>query len=403
MAPRASSPCLARIAPGGRSWPSAGRAAPSGRASRLFAVCSRLLLLGHLAALILDLLARKWPALRRWNFDTLRPRSFQELLALVNPYNFRHVKVVGYNNGVNHFGHRYPGKTVVSVFSCNGVVRTGPDSIRADCGATIRRARDFLSADGQDLFVIPNYSYVCLGTAFFVPIHGSAADYSCVADTVTKVLLYDPVLDRLIAATRDEPAFRDHVYNAASNAVVLRLHMRVKNKSSYSVHREEREGATSNDLLSALRDERAANVEVRMASGSSGKVSIYRYYSDPQQSDAPMLELPRDAIGRLWDRLEENPVTSFLMHTLTRHLAFHVELFFTAEEFAVFWESLPSLPVRKIQLRYIRRDGMPHSPFRDHDCVSADMFMFRRHRLAFEAAMKRTFAVIRTNPGKHSM
>jgi hypothetical protein len=90
------------------------------------------------------------------------------------------------------------------------------------------------------------------------------------------------------------------------------------------------------------------------------------------------------------------------MHALTRYLAWHVELFFTEDEFATFWATRQAVPLRKIQLRYIRRDGMPHSPFRDHDCVSCDMFMFRRHRSKFEAYLKQTFAVVRANPGKHS-
>jgi hypothetical protein len=104
----------------------------------------------------------------------------------------------------------------------------------------------------------------------------------------------------------------------------------------------------------------------------------------------------------LWDKLEENPVSSFLMHALTRYFAWHVELFFTASEFATFWASHGALPLRKIQLRYLRRDDLPHSPCLQHDCVSADMFMLRRHRRRFEAYLKKTFAVVRTNPGKHS-
>ncbi len=362
-----------------------------------------LLLIGHLAGLVFALLARFRPALRCWNFDTLRPRSLHELLVLYNKYNHRHVRVVGYNNGVTHFGHRYPGKTVISTVLCDRIVRSEPDEIAADCGATIRKARDFLTGDGQDLYVIPNYSYVCLGTAFFVPIHGSAADYSCVADTISRVILYDPLLDRLVAATRDEPAFREHVYNPSSNALVLRLYLRVKDKSLYFVRREEWSDPSSAELLNALRDEEAANVEVRKSKASSAAVQVYKYYQDRRESPTSAIEVPRDSLGRLWDRLEENPVTSFLMHALTRHLAFHVELFFTAEEFATFWETHATLPLRKIQLRYIRRDGMPHSPFCRHDCVSADLFMFRRHRPAFEAYLKRTFAVVRTNPGKHSM
>jgi hypothetical protein len=361
-----------------------------------------LTLAGHLAALALALLARRRPALRCWNFDTLRPGSFRELLALYNPCNYRHVKVVGYNNGVRHFGQRHPGRTVVSTVHCNRVVRAAPAEIKADCGATIRRARDFAAAAGQELYVIPNYSYVCLGTAFFVPIHGSAADYSCVAETITRVTLYDPVLDRLVVARPNEPAFRDAVYNMKADVLLLRLCLRVKPQSHYYVRRQELDSPTSTDLLGALRDSRATNVEIRKPKASGSKVQVCKYYKDPSEAQSPVLDVPRDSLGRLWDRLEEGPVTSFLMHALTRHLVWHAELFFTADEFATFWKDHAALPLRKIQLRYLHRDGFPHSPFRDQDCVSADLFVFRRHRRALEAYLRRTFAVVRTNPGKQS-
>src|SRR5262249_53894898 len=66
----------------------------------LTVVCFALaiLLVGQCAALLFDLVLRWRPALRRWNFDTLRPRSFGELLALSNRHNISHVKIVGYNN-----------------------------------------------------------------------------------------------------------------------------------------------------------------------------------------------------------------------------------------------------------------------------------------------------------------
>src|SRR5262249_59090433 len=147
---------------------------------------------------------------------------------------------------------------------------------------------------------------------------------------------------------------------------------------------------------------RATNVEIRKSSAARDEVTVARYYRDPGEAPSPVLELPRDALGRLWDRLEERAVTSFLMHALTRHLAWHVELFFTADEFATFWATHRDLPLRKIQLRYLRRDGFPHSPCRDHDCVSADLFLFRPYQRRFEDYLKRTFAVVRSNPGKHS-
>jgi hypothetical protein len=362
-----------------------------------------LLCLGRLAGLVFDLLSRRRPAWRHWNFDTLRPGSFRELLALYNPYNHANLKVVGYNNGVIHFGHRYPGRTVVSAASCNRVVRAG-GGLKADCGATVRRAIGFLAAAGQELPVVPNYSYVCLGTGFFIPIHGSASDYSTIADTITRVVYYDPQCDRLMVADRDAPEFREHVLNLKADILLLRLYLLVKPKSRYFVHRQTLQNPPAAELVNALSDCSATNVEIRQSRAGSDTVTVSRYYKDAPADGMPggALELPRDTLGRLWDRLEENRVTSFLMHALTRHFAWHVELFFSPEEFTRFWASHNSLPLRKLQLRYIRRDGMPHSPFREHDCVSIDLFMLRRHRRRFEAFMKANFPQVRTNPGKHS-
>lgn len=360
------------------------------------------LLLGQLGALVLAMLTRFRPALCRFHVGTLRPRNFRELLEIYNPYNFRHVKIVGYNNGVNHFGHAYPGKTIVSTIHCDRVRMADPDSLKADCGATVRWALDFLARAERELPVVPNYSYVCLGTAFFVPIHGSAADFSTIAETITRAVLYDPSRDRILCVSSDDADFREGVYNLEAPLLVLRLYLRVKPKARYFIRKEEWADPSAGALLEALRDSRAANVEIRKARADAPAVTVCKYYHDAADTAGPVLELPRDALGRLWDRLEENWLTSFLMHASARHLAWHVELFFSADEFARFWETHRQLPLKKIQVRYIRRDGLPHSPFRDHDCVSVDLFMLRRYRLEFEAYLAATFAVVRANPGKHS-
>jgi hypothetical protein len=360
------------------------------------------LLVGQVVAFVFTLLARSSPWMRQWNVQTLRPGSLRELLSLCHRHNIDHVKVVGYNNGVAHFGHRHPGKTVVSTVRCHRMALAGPHLLKTDSGATVRNALDFLARSDQDLYVVPNYSYVSLGTSFFVPIHGSAVEYSTVADTIRRVVLYDPVSDRIIAAARDDDAFRDHVYNQQSRAVLLRLYILAKAKSRYFVRRETLENPSAVLLLEALQDSSASNVEIRQAHAASNRVTVSRYYTDLGETTSPALELPRDALGRLWDRLEENRVTSFLMHALSRHVAWHTELFFTPQQFEVFWRTHGQLPLRKIQLRYIKRDGLPHSPCRDDDCVSADLFMFRRSRHRFFEYLNNTFTTVRTNPGKHS-
>src|SRR5262249_29141458 len=131
-------------------------------------------------------------------------------------------------------------------------------------------------------------------------------------------------------------------------------------------------------------------------------VQVYQYFTENGHGADAAQKLPRDALGRLWDRLEENPVSSFLFHRLTRWLAYHTELFLSEQEFARFWETHGALPIRKIQLRFIRRDGWPHSPFRDHDCISADLFLLRKDRRQFELYLRQTLPTVQMNPGKHS-
>jgi hypothetical protein len=362
----------------------------------LAAMCTLLawLLIGHLVGLLM-----RW---RGWTCNTLRPTSFAELLALYNKYNYGHLKIVGYNNGVVHFGQRYPGQTVVSTVRCNRLRWAGDDVLKADGGCTIAQARAFLARRGKELYVIPNYSYVCLGTSFFIPIHGSAADYSTVADTITRIVFYDPERDRIVAADRDNPAFGDLLYNLDAPVLLLRLYIRVKSKARYFVNQQELLNATAEQLLTALQDSRVANVEIRKGNATSDAVQIYRYYSEANNVNESVLEVPRDSLGRLWDRLEENRLTSWPFHALTRYLAWHVELFFGPEDFATFWECHRQLPLRKLQLRYIRRDDFPHSPFCRHDCVSVDMFMLRWHKDAFETYRKQYVPAAKSNPGKHS-
>ncbi len=360
------------------------------------------LMVGQVIALLLGLLATRFPWLRQCSVHTLKPRSLRELLSLCHGRNIEYVKVVGYNNGVNHFGHRHRGKTVVSTVRCRRTAHAGPHTLKADCGTTVRSALDFLATYDQELYVVPNYSYVCLGTSFFVPIHGSAVDFSTVADTIRRVVLYDPDTDKIVAASRDDAAFREHVYNMHSRVVVLRLYIMAKPKSKYYIHRETLENPSAGDLLTSLRDPTATNVEIRQARAASARVTVARYYTDLGETSSPALELPRDALGRLWDRLEENSLTAYLMHAVGRHVVWHTELFFNPTEFDVFWRTHHRLPLRKIQLRYLRRDGLPHSPSRDGDCISADLFLFRRHRSRFLEYLETTLPAVRTNPGKHS-
>jgi hypothetical protein len=378
---------------------------PGNGAGYLLAVTNPLIPFAILRLLLgwfLCLAARRAQWLRAWHTEMLRPRSLNELLTLYNPCSYRHIKIVGYNNGVVHFGHQFPTKTIVSTVRCNRRARLRGDVAEFDAGTTIRQATDLLGSAGRQLHVLPNYSYVSLGTAFFIPIHGSASKHSTIAETIEKVVLYDPVADRVLVARRGEPAFEGSVYNLAADLLLLRLVVQTTDKSKYLVRKRDLVHPSSQEVIAQFHDNRPSHVEIRKAGSTAPTVRVYQYFTQKNPQLEEGLELPRDALGQLWDRLEENPVTSFLFHALTRRLAFHTELFLSEQEFATFWETHHVLPIRKIQLRFIQRDGWQHSPFRDHSCISADLFMLRKHRKRFESYVKQTIPTARVNPGKQS-
>jgi hypothetical protein len=352
---------------------------------------------------LFSLVAARTPRIKAWHLQTLYPRTRRELLALYNPYNYHHVKIVGYNNGVVHFGQQFPGKTVVSTLGCSEQARVWGDRARFDAGVTLHRVAEVLGSVGRQLHVLPNYSYVSLGTAYFIPIHGSASKYTTIAETIEKVVLYDPDRNRFLVGRRGEPAFAETVYNLTAPMLLLRMVVRTCEKTCYFFRKEHLANPSSQEILAYFHDNKPTNVEIRKAGAAAVTVQVCQYFREKDHREQATLDLPRDALGQLWDRLEENPITSYLFHTLTRLLAYHAELFLSEEEFARFWETHQALPIRKIQLRFIRRDSWPHSPFRDHDCISVDLFMLKKHRNRFESYVKKILPTARTNPGKQGM
>jgi hypothetical protein len=389
-----------------RPWRDRLREVPTGSLGRAYVASAwaffPLAIVAGIVGVLLDLLAPKSRYLQAWHLQTLHPRSIQEMLVLYNPYNYKHLKVVGYNNGAVHFGHRYPGKTILSTVCCNQRARVKGNVAEFDAGVTVRQARDVLDKHGRELPVLPNYSYVALGTSFFIPIHGSASDFTTIAETIRKVVFYDPIKNRIVAATRQDPVFGHFLYNLSAHVLLLRLQVQTKPRSRYSLEHLEATRPTGQQVLDYFHDPGPSNVEIRKAGSQTEAVHIYKYYIQKEQGNGAALDVPRDKLGRLWDRLEENPFSRMLFHRLNRWLAYHVELFLSEADFVRFWETHWTLPILKIQLRRIRRDGFPHSPFRRHDCISADLFMLKRHRQTFDAYLKKTLPEAQMNPGKHT-
>jgi len=341
-------------------------------------------------------------SLRRWRLTTLEPASVSELLTLVNPLNQQHVALAGYNTGVVHFGWKYPGKTVVRTTSSGRLVRVRDQVVNVDAGVLLKRLIGELRERDRELFVVPNYSYISAGTTFMVPVHGSGSEVSTLGDTIERTLIYDPQTDRLRLIRRGDEDFGRLMYNSASGVLVLRLQLRIRERSRYFVQRSELQSPSAADIWQAFADPEASNIELRKSKATDSSVEVSRYFTTPSDDQATM-EVPRDSIGRLWDRLEENPVSSWLFHAFVRKCGFHVELFLNETEFEVFWRAHATLPLSKIQLRLVKADGLSNSPFGDCDRISADTFMKRKNSAAFLKFMQENLPDARFNPGKHSM
>jgi hypothetical protein len=357
---------------------------------------------GRLAGVAFAAAARFRPELQQWHFSTLRPHSVEELLGFYHPLNRQHVALAGYNTGVTHFGWKYPGKTVVSTAGCGRLVRIGKRTVTVDAGVLLKRVICELRERGKELDVVPNYSYVSLGTAFMVPVHGSGSEVSTLGESIEQVVIYDPANERIVRIRRADPQFGRCMYNPASGVLVLRLRLRIREKSRYFVRRSRLESPSAAEIWQTLSNPGASNVELRKSRAAGSSVEVSKY--DTTCCDDPeTLEIPRDSIGRVWDRLEETPVASWLFHTYVRKFGFHVELFLDEREFEVFWRLHGALPLSKLQLRFVKCDSLPCSPFGDRDRISIDIFMRRRNSAAFLSVMKEHLPHARFNPGKHSM
>ena len=406
----------------------------SGTAESLMASLFKRLGVSWLVCTMIRLFGVLVPSFRQVHFDTLKPRSVREIISLYNRHNCRDVQLAGYNNGVNHFGWKFPEKTVVLTTGLPGKTQLSDASMldlearlrsvvqgerldstsqnnatvsgthfTVDAGLTLKHCIQELNKVDREFYVVPNYSWISMGTLYFVPVHGSGSHVSTLGDTIEDVLLYDGDTEEFIFARRGEKLFRDAMYDTSRHRLLLRLTLRVKPKSVYSVKHETLENPSAEDVLNVFEDPVASNVEIRKNRAANTSIDIRRYYVDSPAAAPGALEMPRDSIGRVWDRLEETPIVSTLFHWFVRRFAFHVELFLRPEEFVIFWNHHQSLPISKIQLRQMLKDGMTNSACAYENCLSADLFMTRSNRDVFLGFISTHLPHVRCNPGKQSL
>jgi hypothetical protein len=353
-----------------------------------------------LLAVLLRMAAIVLPELRDRLSATIRPHNRRDLVRLCNRHTRQQIQLAGCNHGVNHFGWKFPGKSVLRTTSVPGRIRVSGEQVTVDAGVTLKAVMERLALENRELPVTPNFSWISMGTCFFVPVHGSGSRMSTLGDAVQRVLLYDWERERVFSAVRGDGLFEDAMYNRHHPWLLLRMTLVTQPRTAFAMSERKLESPSADELLGQFEDPQASHVEIRKSRATDSGVIVRSWRVS--QSVCEAASLPRDQIGRIWDRLEETPLLSSLFHWFVRTFAFHVELFLTAEEFRIFWARHRALPLSKIQLRRMRRDGMKHSACCTEDRISVDLFMLRGSRDVFCRFVSEELPRARSNPGKQS-
>ncbi|MBL8819842.1 MAG: hypothetical protein JNL58_27705 [Planctomyces sp.] len=341
------------------------------------------------------------PLLRELTGQPIRPTSHSDLLRLYNPWNRTTLQTVGMNIGVRHFGWLFPGKTLVQTTGIRPAMRRSRQLLRVSAGAILKYCVQFLRAHHEQLLVVPNFTWISAGTSFFVPIHGSGSTVSTLGESIVSVLMFDGQQRRFIRAQRGDGRFEELMYRPDPLLLLLRMQFRTETARWYSRQVESLKTPHAETLWDLLFQSHFSHMEIRKKSSQAATVDIHRY-QPVETSEASGLEIPRDQIGQIWDRIEETPVISTLFHVFVRRYAFHVELFLDRTEFIEFWQHHQQLPLLKIQLRRVNADGIRHSPFCSEDRISADLFMKKDTRDVFCSFVRQHIPNVRWNPGKQS-
>ncbi len=351
---------------------------------------------------VLVVLARLNPSFREFTGQPIQPKSNPELLRLYHPWNRQYLQTVGMNIGVRHFGWTFPHRTLVQTTTLPQCNRWSEGRFKVNAGSPLKHCVEFLRTRNEQLLVVPNFTWVSAGTAFFVPIHGSASSVSTLGQSIESVLLFDGDSRRFVRARRGDGLFESLMYRQERLLVLLRAEFRTESRCTYRKQTETRKTPPAEEIWRLFFQSEFSHMELRKKHSKSTTVDIC-CFQPASTEDQETIDVPRDQIGQLWDRIEETPVVSWLFHELVKRYAFHVELFLDQAEFEEFWRHHEELPLLKIQLRRVNKDGMRHSPVCNEDRISADLFMKKDDRNVFCSFVDQHIPNVRWNPGKQSL
>lgn len=324
---------------------------------------------------------------------TFQPESERDLLSLAQECN-TDIRIRGYDNQGLYFLN--PGglrSTTVSLRKLDQVIEldTNRNVVHVQAGIHFGTLLRFLESHGKWLANYPNYHFISVGACIATPVHGSNLAFPFIADLVESVRVYDRNRDRVLSVGPNDELFHRLIFSPETlrGSVILSAELRITDRQKYVLNSRSvpvenlKFDFTDGRILGQSNDvnqESCQHSEVRINAPSSSHATIqsYRQVSDPSEcekrGDNELLSIKADSIGRKWNLLQSNAVTSACTSSIARGFL-NFEWFFSPEDFETFWKALHVGKSRpgfyKLLIRYNRVNQHLSTPF--HGTISIDI------------------------------
>ena len=275
------------------------------------------------------------------------PETEDEVISLCHTSN-KNVVIKGYDNKAKYYHEKSPAQyTHVVLEHFNRVRRLDLEKhvVGVEAGICFADLLEFLTRYNRWLANYPNYHYITAGACILCPVHGSSIQYPFMADLVQSFRYYDRRKDEIIELSRNDKEFDTITFNRdlINQIVVLTMDLRISNRVRYRLETEKL-GINELDfaqLFDSLDHDKHLEVRVNSLRNPHAYVQTYSSidYANESSERKGLQAIKADAIGRKWNLMRRNFLTSVMTQVISRPYV-NFEWFFTREEFKRFWDEV---------------------------------------------------------------
>ena len=275
------------------------------------------------------------------------PETEDEVISLCYSGN-NNIVIKGYDNKAKYYHEKLPAQYTHVVLEHFNKVRSldlEKHIVSVEAGICFADLLSYLTRHNRWLANYPNYHYITAGACILCPVHGSSIQYPFIADLVQSFRYYDRRKDEVLELSRNDKEFDAITFNSdlLNQIVVLSVDLSISNRVRYRLQTEKAD-INQLDFVKLFESlDHDKHLEVRVNSLRNGRAYIQTYssidYTNASVERKGLQAIKADSIGRKWNLMRRNFVTSIMTQVFSRPYV-NFEWFFDREEFKRFWEEI---------------------------------------------------------------